>query len=78
MSTPRAFREFAHAVLLATVFLIAAGAALHWAWNLIGAEMFGAPKAEYRHGVALALALLVLALPFARAGRRIPPRPESE
>jgi hypothetical protein len=59
-----AFRGF----LAAALFLALASAALMWSWNTIGHELFGGPLMQLRHGLALALALLVIAAPFRARG----------
>ena len=57
-------RPVFHAAVAAVLYLFLAAAALMWSWNLIGHDLFGAPLAEFRHGLASALALLVIAVPF--------------
>ena len=40
-----------------------------WSWNTIGHELLGAPRSEFRHGLAAMAMLLVIAWTF-RFGRR--------
>ncbi len=61
-------RSIFHAAVAATLYLFLAAAALMWSWNLIGHDLFGAPLARFRHGLASALALIVIAAPFRSRG----------
>ena len=61
-------RTIVHGLLAASAFLLLGALALHWSWNVVGHALLGGPRAEYHHGLALAVALLVIAAPF-RAGR---------
>jgi hypothetical protein len=57
-------RSLMHAALAAVLYLGIGAAILHWSWNVIGHDLFGAPQSEFRHGLALVLALLMIAIPF--------------
>lgn len=62
-------RAVARGLLLVAAFLLLGAAALLWSWNTLGHGLFGGPKAQYVHALALLAGFAVLALPF-RARRR--------
>ena len=45
--------------LLATALVLAAAIGLLWFWNVAAHDLFGAPRAQFRHALALAVALLL-------------------
>ena len=61
---PKHRRSIFLGLLTGILFLLIGAAALHWSWNMIGHELLGAPRIEFRHGLAVMVALLVLATPF--------------
>ena len=57
-------------VLMGLGLLLVGAAMAHWCWNVIGHELFGGPKSEYRHGVAMMAALIMIAWTFRIARHR--------
>lgn len=50
--------KFKHAALFALLFIAASIASL-WSWNTL-AELFNGPQAQYKHILAVAVAVIVL------------------
>jgi H+/Cl- antiporter ClcA len=52
-------RRIRYGVLFIAAFL-AGAAALMWTWNILGHDLLGGSKADFRHGVAAAAAYVLL------------------
>ena len=58
-----------HAAALAIALALLATVTLMWAWNTLGHDLLGAPKAQFKHALAFLVGVVVVGLVM-RRGRR--------
>ena len=51
-----------HAAALAIACALLASVALLWAWNTLGHDLLGAPKAQFKHALAFLVGVIVVGL----------------